>query len=369
MKMTLNTKEMKEILKRAKRIMPKKGIKPILGWMKITNSEMLVTDLETWAVYEPDIIESEGQGTYLVEIEPLKKIVDKIKAREFIMEFVPHNVIVRYKNISVSLPTGEVADYPEMPGNNNQAKEITIGVKKLKKLLDDTMFTASTDEMMRNLNGILFEFSENNIKLVSADSYRMSVSQTRITNNEDIKVFYSLKSIKELYQGLKYTKQDTITFKIFSGKINNFKNYTTVYIQEKTNYNIILGHMDISFPNYQAVIPEQFQTVARLKRNQAIESFEAAGQILGEKDTLRISLNGGIKAINRSETFTAELDGQYVGKEMMVAFDDRYLLEGLKHFEGEEITFSFVDENNALKITEPENPNYLQIVMPVKIRD
>ena len=50
-----------------------------------------------------------------------------------------------------------------------------------------------------------------------------------------------------------------------------------------------------------------------------------------------------------------------------IAFNSRYILDGVKILESEEIVLNFTDSVNPLIITEAENDSYIYLVLPVRL--
>jgi DNA polymerase-3 subunit beta len=377
MKMTLNTKEMKEILKRAKKAIPKQNIKPIISGIKIRpNGTMITTDMETVTVFFPEVNNIEGQGTTVIDVSVFKSLVDKIKSPRFNLEIEPNKVVITYQNITMKIPVMNPDDYPEVE-IPEEGQDVLINREELYQGLTDVLFTASTDDMIRNLNGVLFEIEGHTLRMVTADSYRMSVKEIRLNTKpfENMKQFFiSLKAAKQIHEGLKITQGVNVGFDFSNKHLNVFLGSAEIDNRKtyKCCFRIITKYMDVSFPNYKAVLPESFQTVATFNRQELLEAITTAEQIAkGKGDTIKFELNGSMKVVTRSQDrgdFEAVLTGTREGKENTIAFDPCYIIESLKHFKNDDVVFSFVDENNALQITEPDQYDYLNIIMPVKIR-
>ncbi len=56
---------------------------------------------------------------------------------------------------------------------------------------------------------------------------------------------------------------------------------------------------------------------------------------------------------------------EHADKDVLVAFDPNFLIEGLSKYELEDIEMKFVDASNAMQIADE---NDIHIIMPVKIR-
>ena len=94
-------------------------------------------------------------------------------------------------------------------------------------------------------------------------------------------------------------------------------------------------------------------------------------KIVLEKDALQISAesssSGSQKTqveanIESSEALATEDEG------FEIAFNYRFLEDFLKAVKGEEINMGFNDPNSPGVFTDPKDPDYLHLIMPVKIQ-
>ena len=367
--LTLNTSNFKEILKRAKTVKPKKAIKPILQCLFIKeNNQVMVTDYYTTVIYTPSIINSEGNGIFAVNIDSLYKIVSKIKQDEFCIQ-LDNKAVITYGKINITLPLSDADDYPDtcLLQDAKNILNFNIEVKELKKMLQNVLFTACKDEMTKNLNGVLFEFSNNYFKMVTADSYRMSLTEKNMPGIDINKqMFMPLNSLIELNKNLKYIKKEFVTLQVY-------ENYINIELQEKCDYLLQMKCNDINFPNYNAVIPNSFETQITVNRLELLEIVIAVGELTKKVgDTFKFDITQNKIQIKTNildvGSFDATINGDINGKDLLCAFDSAYIIESLKHFASKNIILSFVDASNALQLTTYEDKDYLQIVMPVKIK-
>ena len=61
------------------------------------------------------------------------------------------------------------------------------------------------------------------------------------------------------------------------------------------------------------------------------------------------------------------VDIEKTGSNMEIAFNSRYLTEGIKNMEDSEIELKLQDEVNPLIIEGVEKDNYLYLVLPVRL--
>lgn len=361
MKYTITQHEMNSIAEIIGGTIPKKAIKPILSGVKIYAQDGKVlfeaTDMESSVRIESKAYDIEGTGAYVIDAETLKEIAKKSITTQIEFELEDNKAIAHLGAGQIKIPVMNAEDYPEL-SFAEQVDEILIPFKYFKDMTDKTVFCASTDEMVRNLNGVLWEFEGRIFRMVTADSYRMAIAQRHLDRGEqiDINLFLPLKAVKQM---LKIVKDD-IAIK-YDSKTITF-----------TQGNIIFATrlLDVSFPNYKTVVPERFETTIKVNRKELIDAVKLIEVIArGKGDTVKFDIKGDTLEVTAKSQDRGDGDVklmiEHADKDVLVAFDPNFLIEGLSKYELEDIEMKFVDASNAMQIADE---NDIHIIMPVKIR-
>jgi len=349
-------------------IIPKKNIKPILSGVKIHSKDEEIffsaTDMESSMMIKSEAYEKEGEGAYVIDALTLEEISKNLLKDEVFFTLEPNKAIAHTGAGEIKIPVMNADDYPELDFDD-VGEQIVLPKDKIIEMIEKVLFCASTDEMIRNLNGVLWEFSGKYLRLISADSYRMAVTEEIVFDSErsDLNFFLSLKSMKEILSLLKESDEEEFSIRFDGKKV----------ITKIRNILFTARLMDVSFPNYKAVLPEQFQTKIIIDRAEILKALKLIYIIAkGKGDTVKLNIEDSKLEISAKSQDRGDGDIPYdikhEGKDMLVAFDPVYLIEGLQHFKGDELEMNFVDENNALQINETEMTGFLHIIMPVKIR-
>jgi DNA polymerase-3 subunit beta len=349
-------------------IIPKKNIKPILSGIKIFEKDGEVyfnaTDMESSIKIKVETLELEGTGAFVLDAKTLDDISKNLLNDEVTFNLESNKAIAHTGAGEIKIPVMNSDDYPELDFEEI-GEDITVPREIVLRMMENVIFCASNDEMARNLNGILWEFSGKYLRLVSADSYRMAVTEEMIYDGDStvLTFFLSLKSMKEVQALLKESSEDEFKIK-FDGKrvITKIKNIT-----------FVARLMDVNFPNYKAVIPNSFQTkvvINRIELLKALKLIKIIAKSQGDTVKLDISDEQMVLSARSQDRGDGEIpfNIKKEGQNMLVAFDPSYFIEGLQHFQSEEVELNFVDEDNALQINDQDLAGFLHIIMPVKIR-
>lgn len=370
MRFKAKKKELAKCLENLVALVPKKSIKPILEGVLIEKhpdkESLLMTtsdmELRIEVVFD-DITEFEGVGEFLVDAKTLHDLVKNSIKEEVEIEIDDKGAVVKSGRSKLKVPVMQSLYYPKM-NPAGEYKELRIPKQLLLEGLSRTMFAASDDELVRNLNGVFIEILPKEIRFVSSDSYRLSLfaAEMKRDNEEQFQAFVNLKGLRMLTKLVKGCEQETISLQLGTSdlrlEINN------------TSYSMSL--MNVSFPNYRGVLPETFECKVSVEK----ESLAKAAKLMqvitkGKGETVQIRVEDGKmeilgKSQDRGEG-NVEVAVESAEGNILAAFDPVFIVEALSHINSDSAKLEFVDANNALRIT-GESSGHIQIIMPVKIR-
>jgi DNA polymerase-3 subunit beta len=61
------------------------------------------------------------------------------------------------------------------------------------------------------------------------------------------------------------------------------------------------------------------------------------------------------------------IDAKFEGSELTVAFNPDYLLQGIEVLQGDEVVIETVDSLKPALVKSPEHPDFLYVLMPVRV--
>ncbi len=208
MKFTIRKNELTEIANTIAGVLPKKNIKPILSGVLISNENGKITfvasDMESAIRIDSDAFDISGKGKHVVDAETLREVAKNAFSEEITITIESNKAIAHIGKGNIKIPVMNADDYPDIEFAD-KGEEIQLPAKITQELISDVLFCASTDEMSRNLNGVLWEFEGNYLRMVTADTYRMAVAEKRIEriSTGNINIFASLKTMKMMQKLIK----------------------------------------------------------------------------------------------------------------------------------------------------------------------
>ena len=317
------------------------------------------------------------QSTYPATIrKPGKITVSAKKLYEIIKELPDNEISFNAKENSwievecgkaqfniVGLSADEFPNFPEPDKTNFIALESSL----CKEMIEKTFFAVSQDESKYNLNGIFCQVQQDTgqLRLVATDGHRLSMIDKSIEKTENT----------ELNRGVILPRKGILELKKLAeeGEGNlqlGFMENNAVVSKDQTV--IIMRLVDGEFPDYGRVIPkanEQQVSIAvdpflhALRRMIIVSSEKSRGVKMHLKENLLEVSSSNPELGDARE----ELDVEYLGPELTVGFNARYLLDILQVQDQERINIILKDNLSPGLIKPVDEDGYLAVIMPMRL--
>ena len=257
-------------------------------------------------------------------------------------------------------------DFPKGQELEN-ANEITISGDIIVNAIDKCLFATGNDDLRPVMSGVFFEFSEDKLNFVATDAHKL-VKYTRTDGaaNKSADFILPKKPLNLLKQNI--TSEDSISI-----------NYNDTTVRFSFNEIELTSRLiDGKYPNYEAVIPVENPNVLTVDRISFLNSLKRVS-IFSNKTThqVRLKVAGSELSISAEDLdFSNEakerLTCNYVGDDIEIGFNSKFLLEMLNHLTCNEVILEMSEPNKAgiLLPVDKENDSekILMLVMPVMIR-
>ena len=129
------------------------------------------------------------------------------------------------------------------------------------------------------------------------------------------------------------------------------------------------------YPNYRQLLPKQFARQVTLNRRELVSSLERIAVLAGQKnDIIKMSLNSSDQVVSLSVeaqevgSGQEDLQAQITGDDLDIAFNVRYLLDGLKAFDSNEVQLQCNAATSPAVMLPLGEVKMTYLVMPVQIR-
>lgn len=339
---------------------------PILGnvLLKTANNELSITatDLEIEMVSHVGIDSSEQGETTL----PARKFVDICKALPndalLSIKVDAERATIRSGKSRFVLSTLPATEFPNIDSFESLF-EFEMPQSRLKKLIDQTHFAMAQQDVRYYLNGLLFEFSDNLIRVVATDGHRLALCDTEMATgiSELQQVIIPRKAVMELSRLLEPTDEPV--------KIELGSNHIRLSTGQLS---FITKLIDGRFPDYQRVVPQGGDKIVIANRTAIHQALSRASILSNEKyRSVRFTLSSGslqVMANNpEQEEAEEEISVDYDGPSLEIGFNASYVLEALNALSDDNIQLELTDQNSCCLIRSPESEESRYVVMPMRL--
>lgn len=273
------------------------------------------------------------------------------------------DLLVQNKDQDTIIKGQETDDYPIVP-EVDELNGFAVDNNILKDSLSQVVYCASYDDTRPELSGVLVVVSNNLIKLVATDSYRLAEKKVKIKENSDFAAGFSkIIPLKTLQEVVRIIEDEGETKIFFNDNQVVFKIGETVIISR-----LIEGN----YPDYEQIIPESFKTRIEISRSELIKFIKTASLFsktgindvlidFDKKGMVNISAANMVLGENKS-TLKCEIKGENV----KIIFNYKYLIEGLQNMNSKKIIFEIMSGDTPVILKAENEDDYLYLIMPIR---
>ena len=251
--------------------------------------------------------------------------------------------------------------FPEFTSDSG-IEYFDIPARELKKMIAQTVFSVSNDELRYFMNGVFMEGEEGSLRMVATDGRRLAYIDTELDS-----------ALPELKGAILPTKILNIV-----AKRTPDEGAVSIGLSEKNvffkfgDYRFTSLLIDGQFPNYRRVIPEKQSYAFEADRKDLLEALKRVA-LLAEQKSKRVylKLSDGTLAVSSQETeigvASEEIPCEYDGDDFTVALNYLYLDEPLKAMACDKARLEFTEPMRAVTLRALPDENFFHIIMPMQM--
>ena len=248
--------------------------------------------------------------------------------------------------------------------------DFSVKIKFLQDLISKVAFAMGDDDGRHFLNGVFLHFSKEEIVSVAADGHRLMVWEAPkdvyngvvVDLKKSVKILIPRKSVFDILKVIAEVPGE------FFAKLSVGDHHFRIVINNITYTSKLLT---VVFPPFKKLIPANVHNVLTINREQLKSCFLRAVALLGDKSQgvkLSFSASGlQITAKNEQDDLVQEsLAAHYVGNDLDVCFNIKYLLDFLSNVNTEVVLFKVENANSGALIHEASLQSSY-VLMPMQI--
>jgi DNA polymerase III subunit beta len=264
---------------------------------------------------------------------------------------------------------------PEVP----EGETLQLPAIALLDGLRSSLFAASGDETKQVLTGIHLTINPLGLEFAATDGHRLAVVETLSTDEEaapkksskkdeseeQVDVTIPAKALQELTKMLERQSERPVAVKFDRSQV------VFDWIDQRLTSRLLEGQ----YPNYRQLVPKQFTHQLTVERRLFLSALERIAVIADQKNNIvkltisntkqELTLSVDAPDVGRGEETIA---AQVSGEDLVIAFNVRYLLDGLKVLNTSEVQMQFNTATSPAILTPLGGLKMTYLVMPVQVR-
>lgn len=299
-------------------------------------------------------------GTLAIEAKMFSEIARKLPEEEVVVTANDREQVLIVSGSARFHLMGQNGD--EFPGLPEVVREEGVSVSQytLKNMISQTIFCTMPQDQNLMLTGEYFEINGCELRVTALDGHRIAIRKN-LLHQDNIKksVIIPGKVLLEISKILTGEINDKVTF-FFSGN-------HVVFILEGTT--VVSNLIDGRYFDVNRMISSDYQTQVVVNRQRLISCIERAALFVRENDKKPIIFDITDRNINLSiETplgaMSEDLSIAKEGRDLLIGFNPKFLLDALRAIEDEEVTMYFINAKSPCTIKDLQN-TYTYLVLPV----
>lgn len=339
-------------------------LKNILLIVKNNKIIITATNLELAIKYylNGKIIE---EGEISIPFSIFNNIIKNLFTDRIQLETNKNNLILISDNYKALINTQSAHEFPIIPTVKNTEEFLSFKKAIFKDIVSKIIIAAQYSEIRPEISGLFIKYTDKTLKLVATDSFRLTEKTLEEndykTNFKNLELIIPLKSIQEV---LKIINDE--------GDISLFIDSNQVLF--KTDKQEIISRIiNSQFPDYQTIIPKSYQTEIIVNRVELMNAIKLISAFTGRANdiSLKTGENNKFLEVYAGDNQLGEnrclVPVKIKGDNFLMVFNWRYLFDGLKIFDSEEVVLGTNAPDKPMTIKAFNNHNLFYIVMPIKI--
>jgi DNA polymerase-3 subunit beta len=230
--------------------------------------------------------------------------------------------------------------------------------------------SASRDDTRPILTGILVSASDNSLRMVATDSYRLSVKTT--TLETQVTTPFEANVPARALQELARIAQQAAAEEIGVARLENQIVFTLDGAEDGTGGAVLSSRLiDGQFPNYQPLLPDSADHELRVAREELADVVRRVSLLAQKNAPLRLGFSAGELRVSAQTPDIGEahetLPLPFAGEPFEIGFNPEFFRDGLESLESDEVLIKLTSPLRPGLIESADGSGFVYLVMPIRL--
>ena len=241
-----------------------------------------------------------------------------------------------------------------------RSDSVLLSQYTLKEVIRQTIFSIADNDNNKIMSGELFEISENELKVVSLDGHRISIRKIELKNSyPHNKVIVPGKTLNEISKILSGDADKDVSMSFTSKHV----------VFEFDNTTVVSRLIEGEYFKIDQMLSSDYETKVKINKKEFLDCIDRATLLVKEGDKKPIIINitddnMELKINSTVGSMNENIDIAKSGKDLMIGFNPKFLIDALKVIDDEEIDIYLVNPKAPCFIRDAAG-KYIYLILPV----
>jgi DNA polymerase III subunit beta len=314
----------------------------------------------------------EDEGSTTVPARTFTDLVSHLPSDQVLLSLDARTQTLKIKtsNSDTDIKGIDAQEFPPIPVPE-LADGIQFNIADFKEMIQQVVFSASTDDARPVLTGVLISGSGNEISMAATDGFRVSVSKIQLTNplSRAFSAIVPSRTLSELAR-VATDGEEIITMIIPAGRGQ--------VIFHMKDIEVVSQLIEGNFPDFKAIFPRSFKTRVIISTSAMLEACKRA-EVFAREGTSVARLNivpgeemkpGKVEISASSEETGSnvnELDATIEGNQLLIAFNVHFLREVLEVIKTPNVSIETNAATTPGMVKPVGDEQYSHVIMPMHL--
>lgn len=269
------------------------------------------------------------------------------------------NTTIQCESALFNIPGKDGEEFSYLPYIERD-QSITLSQFTLKEAIRQTIFSISPNDSNKMMAGELLEVKENILKVVSLDGHRISIRNIALKESyESHKVIVPGKTLSEISKILSGDNEKEV--QIFFSKNHILFEFDDTMVVSRL--------IDGEYFKIDHMLSSDYETRVKVNKREFMDSIDRSMILIRDSDRKPIILNVedsnvNLKVRSTIGSMNADVSAYKAGKDIMIAFNPKFLLDALRVIDDEEVELYMMNPKSPCFIKDEEG-TYIYLILPV----
>lgn len=304
----------------------------------------------------------EEKGMIALDAKILYEIIRRLPDNDITIKTdEKYTATITCEKAKFNIPGKSGEDFAYLPMIERD-EALTISQYTLKEMIRQTIFSIAVNENNRLMTGELFEIKDNCLKIVSLDGHRISIRKMPLKKDySDRKIVVPGKTLSEIS-------------KILSGEVDDLVSifFTKNHILFEFDQTMVVSRLiEGEYFRIDQMLSSDYETKLTINKKEFLDCIDRATLLVreGDKKPIIISVTDNkmeLKIDSAMGSMNEDIDIEKDGKDILIGFNPKFLIDALKVIDDETITIYLVNPKAPCFIRD-DDETYTYLILPVNI--